>query len=64
MHFGLEILMNIWRRDVIWKFISYVVFKACSEEVETEHIVERTLVLEKGHVDSITWDLFFLGFLH
>ena len=47
-----------------WEFISYVVFKACSEEVETEHIVERTLVLEKGHVGSITWGLFFLGFLH
>ena len=26
--------MNIWRRDVTRKFISYVIFKACSEEAE------------------------------
>lgn len=45
MHFNLGILMNIWRRDVTWKFISYVVLRVCQEEAENELTIERTLVL-------------------
>lgn len=64
MHFDLEILINIWRGDAICNFISCVVFKAYSEEAETEQIIERTLASDTEHVGSFTWGMFFLGFLH
>ena len=64
MQFDFRILMNIWKRDVTRKFISYVIFKACSEEAQIDYTFERTLVLEKGPVGFITWSLFFLGSLH
>lgn len=54
MHFDLGILMNIWRRDVTWKFNSYLVLKACSEETETEHTIERRLACKIGYVGSLT----------
>lgn len=63
MHSALEILMNMGSRDVTWKFISYLVFKMCSEEAQTKLTVERTQVYETGPMFYTTLDLFALGYL-
>lgn len=63
MHSALEILMNMGSRDVTWKFISYLVFKMCSEEAQTKLTVERTQAYETGPMFSTTLGLFALGFL-